>query len=383
MITKKVTTPKYRNPTLNPVPLDSQKKNRLRNKLLGWYSTYQRDLPWRRTKDPYAVWVSEVMLQQTQVQTVVPYYLRFVKLYPSIKELARAETQDLLRIWAGLGYYSRARNLQRAAREIIRSHRGKFPQTYSEVLSLPGIGPYTAGAILSIAFDLPYPVLDGNVTRVLTRVFGLKGDPKSRQLQKALWQRAEELVSDKHPGNFNQAVMELGAVVCVPRRPFCVQCPWQSQCQARKEGIQDLLPEKRKAPSKERVQWAVAVLIHRGRVLIVKRTEPLLRDFWEFPGGQFNQTGRLRAALARHLLEDLGMKTLVLDPLVTFQHVITHRHIRFVAFQAELAPAEGTVAKGKRDLAKWVRRKDLGKYPFASASQKIIRILKTRRDLLK
>jgi len=323
------------------------------------------------------------MLQQTQVQTVVPYYLRFIKSYPSIKDLAGAETQDLLRIWAGLGYYSRARNLQRAAREIIRSHRGKFPQTHSEVLSLPGIGPYTAGAILSIAFDLPYPVLDGNVTRVLTRLLSLKGDPKKRQVQKVLWQRAQELVPNKRPGNFNQAVMELGAVVCVPRRPGCVQCPWQFECQARKEGIQDLLPEKRKLPPSERVQWAVAVLTHRGRVLIVKRTESLLRDFWEFPGGQFNRTGRLRDALAIHLLEDLGLTPHVLKPFVTFQHVITHRHITFVVFRAELAATSGTLTNPENNLVKWVRRKDLGKYPFASASQKIIRILKTRNDLLK
>lgn len=361
--------------TASQIRLDRTRIRTLRKKLLAWYFAQHRNLPWRGVKDPYAVWISEVMLQQTQVQTVIPYYLRFLEAFPTVEHLARADGQELLRFWAGLGYYSRAKNLQRAAREIMRCHDGKFPRSYSEVLSLPGIGRYTAGAILSIAFDLPYPVLDGNVVRVLTRVLGLRGDPKRRDLQNLLWQNAQELVPHRRPGDFNQAIMELGAMVCSPRRPCCLLCPWQSECQAREDGTQQLLPEKAKTAAGTRVQWAVAVISHRGRVLIVKRIEgTLLKDFWEFPGGEFSGTRQVKRALVRRVFEDFGLKIRLLEPFTTIKHTITHRRITLVAFEAQLETT--AAAKLRANEAKWVRREDLEKFPFASASQKIIRILR-------
>jgi len=366
--------PKHRDQTASLVRLDLRKKIRLRKKLLAWYSAHQRDLPWRRSKDPYAVWVSEVMLQQTQVQTVLPYYRRFLEAFPTIRDLAQAEDRELLRLWAGLGYYTRAKNLQRAARAIVCNHGGRFPCSYSEVLSLPGIGRYTAGAILSIAFDSPYPVLDGNVVRVLTRLFHLRGDTKTRHLQSLLWQYAQELVPNRRPGDFNQAIMELGAVLCSPHQPQCTLCPLRSECEARREGIQELLPEKRRTVATTRIHWAVAVLIHRARILIVKRTEGrLLRDFWEFPGGEVKGARNVKEALRKRVFQDLGLQIRLLEPLTTITHAITHRRITLVAFEAKL---EGKAAvKVNGNAAKWVRQEDLEKFPFASASRKIIRML--------
>ena len=219
---------------------------RLQTGLLAWYGQHQRRLPWRESRDFYPVWVSEVMLQQTQVQTVVPYFLRFMKAFPTLEDLAEADTRDLLRIWAGLGYYSRARNLQKTARILVREHGGKFPGSYREALRLPGIGRYTAAAILSIAFDLPLPALDGNVVRVLSRLFCLRGDPAKSPLQGMLAAAGQQLLPAYRPGDFNQALMELGATVCLPRNPRCLLCPWSSHCEALKSGMQERLPEKGK-----------------------------------------------------------------------------------------------------------------------------------------
>jgi len=365
--------PKHRDEAIR---LNHRNAENLRKKLLVWYSAHRRDLPWRRTKNPYAVWISEVMLQQTRVQTVIPYYRRFLEKFPAIQDLARADSLELLRLWAGLGYYSRAKNLQLAARQIIRRHEGKFPRSYSDALSLPGIGRYTAGAVLSIAFDLPCAVLDGNVARVLTRLFKLRGDVRARPLQDLLWRYSKKLLPNRNPGDFNQAIMELGAVVCSPRQPQCLLCPWESECQARKERIQELLPEKRKTKGTEKVSWAVAVLVHRGRVLIVKRTEGrLLKDLWEFPGGAFNGARNVKAALSKRIFEKLGLKIQVLEPLTTIRHAITHRRIILVAFGAQLKAGTATKVDGHK--AKWVRREDLDKFPFASASQRIVGMLRS------
>jgi len=317
------------------------------------------------------------MLQQTQVQTVIPYYSKFLKAFPSIAQLAEADPQHLLRVWAGLGYYSRAHNLRQAAQKIMQAHGGKFPETYSEVLALPGVGRYTAGAVMSIAFDRPFAALDGNVTRVLTRLFRIKGDTKSSDLQTLLWELAQELVPRNRPGDFNQALMELGATVCSPRQPRCLLCPWQAECQARKEGTQELLPEKRKPIALEKSMRAVAVILRRGRVLIVKRTsEKLLRDLWEFPGGEFENVENLRTALVRKIQAELGIRIRILGPLTTVKHSITKRQITLQAFQA--APKNPTAATNKAKTMKWVSLPEMENYPFASASLRVLEALRSR-----
>ena len=357
-----------------PVRLSLAKKQKLQKKLLRWYLIHRRELPWRRAKDPYSVWVSEVMLQQTQVQTVIPYYLKFLKSFPTIGHLAKANVQHLLRVWAGLGYYSRARNLRQAARKIIQDYDGKFPGTYRELLALPGIGRYTAGAILSIAFDQPYPALDGNATRVLARLFKLRGDPKSAGLQARLWKFAQELIPQSNPGDFNQALMELGATLCFPRRPACLLCPWQAECLARRDRIQESLPEKGRSFATEKSQWAVAVILHDREVLIVRRTEgKLLKDFWEFPGGEFNRRGDIRSGLAKKIWQDLDLRVRLGDLLTTIKHSITRRRITLLAYHAELKPPISGVVKTK--AVRWVSLTELDKYPFASASSQVIQAL--------
>jgi A/G-specific adenine glycosylase len=369
--------PQEKQPSRTRIQLNPKRRRWFRRRLLNWYSSNQRHLPWRKTKDPYRIWISEVMLQQTQVLTVVPYYLDFLKVYPTIKHLAEANTQQLLRIWAGLGYYSRARNLHQAALKIVHFHGGKFPETYPELVSLPGIGRYTAGAILSIAFDLPYPVLDGNVVRVLTRLFALRGDPKGTELQRVLWKYAEKLVPAKSPGDFNQALMELGATVCSPRQPRCLLCPWQTECLARREGVQELFPEKSKVPVVERSSSAVAVVFRRKCVLIVRRSQGrLFRDFWEFPGGEFNGVRNIRSALATKIKNDLGLRIRVLDLLATIKHSVTQHRITLQAYRAELQTS--TAVDPRRSTARWVKPAELRKYPFASASSQIVELLQSR-----
>jgi A/G-specific adenine glycosylase len=228
----------------------------IRAKLLRWYRRYARDLPWRRTRDPYAIWLSEIMLQQTQVQTVIAYYERFLKRLPTVEKLARARLDTVLKLWEGLGYYSRARNLHKAAQCILKEYQGVFPDTAEDLRRLPGIGRYTAGAVASIAYGLAEPILDGNVTRILCRLFRIHGDTGSRDVQQQLWALAAELVPRRSPGEFNQAMMELGATLCARQSPQCPDCPLQSLCQAQLHQEQDLLPQRQEVyPSQDRCHW--------------------------------------------------------------------------------------------------------------------------------
>jgi A/G-specific adenine glycosylase len=350
-------------------------RSTLQKDLLNWYDQHQRDLPWRNATDPYPVWISEVMLQQTQVQTVIPYYLKFLEQFPSIAALAQADTDALLRLWAGLGYYSRARNLQKAARIIVDRFRGRFPQNYSDVLALPGIGRYTAAAIASIAFDQPYAVLDGNVSRVLSRLFGISGDPKSSAVQGRLWEAAQQLLPATRPGDFNQAVMELGATVCSPRQPRCLLCPWTRQCLARQQGLQELLPEKTRRETTRRSLQVAVVVRHRGRFLIVRRSDQrLLNGFWEFPSTELRRNGSPTKIVTRLMSETYRLNIDSLEPLIRFKHSITTRRIELQVLQAKLAG--GLKTRGNDPDRRWVRLKDLGSYAFASAPQRIVDALK-------
>ncbi len=234
-----------------------------RKSLLGWFREFQRDLPWRANRDAYRVWLSEIMLQQTRVAAVIPYYERFLQRFPTVRTLAEAPTDEVLRLWSGLGYYSRARNLQQAARQITTEHHGKFPESSAAVLALPGIGAYTAAAILSIAFDQKFAVLDGNVARVVARLFAMRGELREPQRWRALQEHADELLDQQSPGDWNQAVMELGATICTPRSPQCLLCPAANFCAARKLGVQEEIPEKRKKRAPVRVQLAAAIFVDR------------------------------------------------------------------------------------------------------------------------
>jgi A/G-specific adenine glycosylase len=279
-------------------------KRTFRHRLLTWYRGSARDLPWRRTSDPYAIWVSEIMLQQTRVQAVIPYYERFLARFPDVRKLAAASESDLLAAWAGLGYYSRARNLHRAAREIVAA--GEFPRTYDALLELPGIGDYTAAAIASIAFGAPRAALDGNVARVLARLSAEPGNIKAPAIRRRLQELAGELLNPNQPGMFNQAMMELGATICTPKSPACAACPVAALCEARSAGRQSEIPVLGNRAERRRVYVTVFVVEHRGSVLLRRRddSERRMAGFWDLPeqlnGAETRKLGTFRHSIVNN-----------------------------------------------------------------------------------
>jgi A/G-specific adenine glycosylase len=305
-------------------------------------------MPWRETRDPYRIWVSEIMLQQTQVATAIPYYTRFVARFPDVRSLARARTDDVLAAWAGLGYYRRARHLHAAARLVVREHGARVPSDSEAFARLPGVGRYTTGAVLSIAFDQPLPVLDGNVTRVLSRWFARRARAKDPRSERRLWALAESLVPMRHPGDWNQALMELGATVCLPRNPQCLLCPWRDDCKARALGIQAELPVKRRKREAVKLQVELLVLQKEGRLLLRQRGggEARLAGFWELP-----QAEDLRTA-------DRG------ELLGTFRHTITRHDYTVEVWRAAAVKAP----KGYR----WFSLAEVAALPLATMARKAL-----------
>jgi A/G-specific adenine glycosylase len=304
--------------------------------LLPWYRAHRRDLPWRRTRDPYAIWISEAMLQQTRVETVIPYYERFLQRFPDIATLARASLEDVYAAWAGLGYYSRARNLHRAALTILERLGGQLPSTRDELLELPGIGRYTAGAVASIAFNRPEPVLDGNVERVLARYLGIREDVREPRGAAALWDAAARLVIGPEPGELNQALMELGATLCSVRAPRCLACPLRAGCIARRDGDTDSLPRKSARP-KPRAMRAVAALVRRGPHVLAVRRAPggLLGGLWELPGGAVRRGEASKDALCRAIREQTGLELVEVEAAGSVEHTFTHRQLRLQLFRCD------------------------------------------------
>ncbi len=323
--------------------LPAKQGRRFRRALLGWFRRSQRDLPWRRTRDPYRIWVAEVMLQQTRVAAVVPYYRRFLKRFPSVAALARARAEQVLRYWAGLGYYNRARHLHRAAKEIVARHAGRFPRGLEAALGLPGVGRYTAAAVLSIAYGSTHAVLDGNVARVLARLSKLCGELRSQRRWRQLQRAAQELLEPESPGEWNQAMMELGATVCTPRAPRCAECPVARWCQAYKLGIAEQLPAPRRKRAPVRVTLAAAVLLdRRGQTLLVKPEDgdprgeagALFSRIWQFPAIRVSR--HPQKELARHLQASLRLNGGKLVPLPTARHSVTFREITLAPFLVRL-----------------------------------------------
>jgi A/G-specific adenine glycosylase len=344
---------------------------------LRWYDGQARDLPWRRTDDPYAIWISEIMLQQTQVATAQPYYERFMQRFPTVEKLARARLDTVLKLWEGLGYYSRARNLHAAAKVLVKRFGGRLPHERKELLTLPGVGTYTAGAIASIAFAQREPVVDGNVTRVLCRLFHIRENPKEAAVHRAIWSLAEHLLPASRPGDFNQALMELGSEVCLPRTPRCDACPVVRACLARRHGEETTVPVR---PARKRIPRhtiAVGVIYRQGRILIDRRkAEGLLGGLWEFPGGKKKRGETLEQALRREVREELGIRIRIKHPLVTLDHAYSHFRIRLHAF--ECAYVAGTPRCLGCDAFKWVRPTDLRRYAFPAANTRIIEALRER-----
>lgn len=338
--------------------------------LLRWYSRNARDLPWRRTRDPYGIWVSEIMLQQTQVKTVLRYWERWMRTLPDIAGLAKAPATKLHKLWEGLGYYVRVRNLQKAARQILEQHGGRFPAQHEQVLELPGVGRYTAGAICSIAFNQPKPILDGNVIRVLSRVFGIGGDPRDRETNQKLWGLAEELVRQSgQPAEFNQALMELGALVCAPRQPRCEDCPIARQCRALREGRVSELPNLGNRARATPRRFA-AFVVQRGRHFLVRQRPAgvVNAHLWEFPNVELQSSD---ADVKRAAREELGVRLKAIEPLCVVKHSITRYRITLEAFRVIGARPDRPEPAG----GVWFEAKELSGLAFTSAHKRILRRL--------
>lgn len=346
-------------------------------RLLTWYRRVRRDLPWRRTNDPYAIWLSETMLQQTRVETVIPYYERFLAAFPTVTALAAADPHEVLRLWAGLGYYSRARNLQAAARVIAYDLNGKLPRTAAALAKLPGVGRYTAGAVASIAFGEPAAAVDGNVRRVLARFFGFEGAINSPASQPKLWELAERFLDHKSPGDFNQALMELGATVCRPRQPLCADCPLRPDCAAFAQNRQGELPRRTERRAPQHARAAAFAIRRAGRLLLLRRPERgLLAGLWELPSvPQMGQppTNPGPATLNPLLLERTGLTATRFVSLGTVRHVFTHRDLTIEVFAAQ--QVRGRLRMAGDGEAAWVNPHGIQKLALSTLDRKILQLV--------
>jgi A/G-specific adenine glycosylase len=348
--------------------------------LLEWFSANARDLPWRRTRDPYAIWVSEIMLQQTQVKTVIPYWERWMRALPTISHLAVAKSETLHKLWEGLGYYTRVRNLQKAAQQIMTEHSGQFPREYESILNLAGIGRYTAGAISSIAFNQPQSILDGNVIRVLTRVFGIAENPREKTTNELLWKIAQELVTNaanSEPGtrnpelplcsHLNQSLMELGALVCTPKQPKCTHCPVRKHCDAFRTNRVEQIPNLGPRVAATERQFVAFVIEQQGKYLVRQRPAGQVNaHLWEFPNVEVFSPDFSPAKLAK---EHLEMRLKGVQEFCAIRHTITRYRITLRAFHAVLSQSTLRTPHSALD---WLSLAKLDALPFTSAHRKIL-----------
>jgi A/G-specific adenine glycosylase len=346
---------------------------RIRRRLLQWFEKNGRDLPWRRTRDPYAIWISEVMLQQTQVKTVLPYYRRFLKTFPTVRHLARADLSRVLKMWEGLGYYSRARNLHLASKMVIKNHQGEIPDTLKDLRRLPGIGRSTAGALLSFGFDKSAPILDGNARRVICRIFAISDSPLKGKTEVLLWQIAESLTPRVGSNPFNQAIMDLGSMVCIPKNPQCPRCPIQSHCKGYLSGDPERYPTKK--PKKKIPQFtAVSAVIQKDGNVLLKRRPPrgLLGGLWEFPNWKIEEKRSSRLMLKKHIENELGMNVQVKESIGEFHHTYTHFKLTLLVYECQ--PLEGNEDR------KWFSPRRLPSLPMSRIHRKIADTVLLRKE---
>ena len=349
----------------NLSPLQLKK---FQQRLLRWFRAHKRDLPWRASRDPYRVWIAEIMLQQTRIAAAIPYYERFLQRLPNVKSLARSPLVEVLKLWSGLGYYSRARNLHRAARIIVADHNGNFPRELDSALQLPGIGRYTAAAVLSIAYDAPLAVLDGNVARVLARLLAGRGDLREPRRWRSLAKTAQDWFASDSPGDWNQALMELGETICTPVNARCAICPISKWCRAYKLGLTDKIPSPRIKRAAVKIKIAAAILLDpRGRTILVKdpgaHDHVLFSRMWQFPAVQVAR--HPRAELEEHLRATLGIDSIVLEELPTARHGVTFRNITLLPYLANVDHLP------KLPRTRVLALENLSHVPVSSATRKI------------
>jgi A/G-specific adenine glycosylase len=345
----------------------------VRRRLVAWFGRSARDLPWRHDRDPYRVWISEVMLQQTQVAAVIPYFERFLVRFPDIMSLAASPLHDVLHHWQGLGYYRRARDLHRAAQLLVERHAGTVPRDPDAVRALPGFGRYTANAVLSQAYEVRLPILEANSVRLLCRLFAIDDDPKSSATQKRLWTIAEELLPKKRVGDFNQALMELGALVCTPAEPKCPECPLAGECQAFRRGLVDAIPRKSARPTIEAVREVAVVVRKKEEVLLVQRpAEGRWAEMWEFPRVPFGDPQTHETAAAT-LLGELGIVATLGETIRTIRHGVTRFRITLTCLAAEFR--SGRFEAGLYPRAEWLKPERLVEYPVSTPQRKLANAL--------
>jgi len=354
--------------------------------LLAWYGGAQRPLPWRRTRDPYRIWISEVLLQQTRVETATAYYLRFLQRFPSLRRLAEADMESVLQVWQGLGYYGRARNLQKAAQAVRERFDGKLPGDPETLITLPGIGPYTAAAVASIAFNRDVFTIDGNVKRVLARLYAIRGNPELPAVRKRMETIGKRLLPRGRARDFNQAMMELGALVCKPGRSLCPACPVSPGCRAREQGLEERLPVRPpRAATPVRKRVVAAIRNRGGRLYFVRRPpEGLLGGLWELPGLDMEKRESGKQGIERLILSLNGRVLIESGPTMgrpfLVEHTYSHFQERMLVFRCRGRKDTGSVAggSGKNPIGRWHHPRNIGKVPITGATRKILRGLDTK-----
>jgi len=345
-----------------------------RRTIINWFRRAARPVSWRGTKDPYAIWIAEIALQQTRVDQGTPYIERLLHHFPTVHALAKADLDEVIKLWEGLGYYARARNLHAAAQRIVRDRAGRMPASAAEWLEMPGVGRYSAGAIASIAFGEAVPVLDGNVKRVLARLIDLDQSIDDPKITQRLWDLTEFLVRGAHPGDFNQGMMELGAQICTPRSPACLVCPVQKFCRAHAAGTVDARPLRRTKASTPHHHVVIAAIKKNGRYLLGKRPQDgLLGGLWEFPGGKIEPGETHAAALRRELREELGIRITVGDHVASVDHAYSHFRVSLHVYRCE--HRSGKAAPRAHTELRWVAPKDFAALAFPKANHKFLSLL--------
>ncbi len=340
--------------------------------IIAWYNKEKRDLPWRKQKDAYHVWVSEVMLQQTKVDTVIPYYERFMDRFPTLTSLSQAGEEEVLKYWEGLGYYSRARNLHAAVKEVVATYGGTVPDQEEQIRTLKGVGAYTTGAILSIAYDQPIPAVDGNVLRVISRIFAIEKDIAKQSTRAEVEALVQKLIPENDPSSFNQALMELGALICIPRNPKCSICPVQAGCVGKAEGKEKVLPIKSKKEKKKDVYLVTMVYRSGDYYLIHQRQEALLKNLWEFPSWEVDKGTKLHAEILRDsALFHHGMDALHFRYLGSLKHIFSHLRWHMEVYEAVITGGE-QLPVVLSEYYRWVHIEELQRYPFPVPHQKVI-----------
>ncbi|MCX5740830.1 MAG: A/G-specific adenine glycosylase [Proteobacteria bacterium] len=369
---------------------DDRFRRSMHRRLLAWFRRTRRDLPWRRSRDPYAIWVSEVMLQQTQVATVIPYFERFLREFPTVESLAAASDHAILKVWQGLGYYRRVMHLREAARAIVRDHGGRVPDDPAAFAALPGVGRYTCGAVLSIAFGRPLAALDGNAIRVISRWLDVTACVDPPRVRRSLWLAAEALVpknpaplargarrngtGSNLPGDWNQAIMELGSQVCLPRGPRCGDCPVEPECLAARRGRQNRIPVRKRRKPIPHIEVGAGIVWRRGRILLCKRpADAMLGGLWEFPGGKQQRGETIPECIRRELREECDLDVAVGEPLVDVTHTYTHLRVTLRCRHCTAGP--GRVRLLGCDDARWVSPDEIERYPLPAADVRILEAL--------